>query len=112
MNINLATEHTIFKALADPTRLRIVVLLTRRDMCVCDLTEVLSLPQSTVSRHMGILKSAGLVSDTRQGRWVHYSLESGSPIDELRQFFTAISVREPYQSDIIKLTMRGDLAKC
>ncbi|MCB2231753.1 metalloregulator ArsR/SmtB family transcription factor [bacterium] len=110
--MNLATEHALFKALADPTRLRIVILLTRREMCVCDLTEVLSLPQSTVSRHMGILKSAGVVSDNRQGKWVHYSLESGSPIEELRQFFAAISVREPYQSDLIKLTMRGDMSKC
>lgn len=112
MNVNTNPECALFKALADPTRLRIVGLLARRDLCVCDLTEVLSLPQSTVSRHMAILKGAGIVSDTRQGKWVHYSLAAGSPIDELRGFLASLTSREPYQSDMIKLTIHGNTSRC
>jgi len=63
-----------FKALADETRLRILALLTRGELCVCDMVAVLELPQSTVSRHLSYLKNAGLVTDRRQGLWVHYKL--------------------------------------
>ncbi|OGL40345.1 MAG: hypothetical protein A3C43_01080 [Candidatus Schekmanbacteria bacterium RIFCSPHIGHO2_02_FULL_38_11] len=63
-----------FKAMSDETRLRILHLLTYGELCVCDLMEVLSLPQSTISRHMAYLKNAGLVIDRRNGVWVHYSL--------------------------------------
>lgn len=64
-----------FKALSDETRLRILVLLTQGECCVCDLMDVLQLPQSTVSRHLAYLRHAGLVSDRRQGVWMFYQLE-------------------------------------
>ncbi|MDX6768810.1 MAG: metalloregulator ArsR/SmtB family transcription factor [Elusimicrobiota bacterium] len=64
----------IFRAFADETRLRILHLLTKGELCVCDLTEVLAVPQSKVSRHLGYLKRAGLVKDRRDGLWRHYSL--------------------------------------
>ena len=64
------------KALADPTRLRLVSLLRRHEeLCVCELMGALDLPQYTVSRHLAVLKAAGLVTDWRQGKWMHYSLE-------------------------------------
>ena len=63
-----------FKAMSDETRLRILHLLTYGELCVCDLIEVLSLPQSTISRHMAYLKNAGLVKDRRNKVWIHYSL--------------------------------------
>lgn len=63
-----------FKALSDETRLRILVLLTRGELCVCDLMAVLGLPQSTVSRHLAYLRNAGLVSDRREGVWMYYCL--------------------------------------
>ena len=66
----------ILKALADPTRLRIVHLLRgREELCVCEITEALGLPQYTVSRHLSVLKAAGVVADWRQGKWMHYSLD-------------------------------------
>lgn len=64
----------IFKALSEPVRLRILVMLMRGELCVCDLQEVLGLPQSTISRHMSRLKLLGLVEDRRAGKWVHYRL--------------------------------------
>ena len=67
----------VLQALADPSRLRIVRLLRERERCVCHLTEVLDVKQSTISHHMSVLKRVGLVSDRRDprdGRWVYYSL--------------------------------------
>lgn len=64
-----------FKALSDETRLRILALLTRGELCVCDLMAVLRLPQSTVSRHLAYLRNAGLISDRREGVWMYYRLE-------------------------------------
>ncbi|MDQ6995933.1 MAG: metalloregulator ArsR/SmtB family transcription factor [Mariprofundus sp.] len=65
----------LFKGLSDPVRLRITHLLTQRDkLCVCDITDALSLPQSTVSRHLNTLKHCGLVDAERKGKWVYYSM--------------------------------------
>lgn len=71
----------ILKALADPTRLRIVSLLRHGELCVCDLMEALQIPQSTISRHLATLKNAGWVKARRNGKWMHYMLqESPSPL--------------------------------
>lgn len=64
----------LFKALGDPTRLRIVKLLEEGELCVCQLTAVLQMGQSRISRHLSILKQAGLIADRKQGKWVHYRL--------------------------------------
>ena len=64
----------IFKALADPTRLRITLLLLRRELCVCELMFVLNMAQSRVSHQLRILRDAGLVEDTRDGQWIIYHL--------------------------------------
>ncbi len=64
-----------FKSLSDPTRVRIVWLLqVGGELCVCDLMEVLELPQSTVSRHLAYLRNAVLVTDQRKGVWMYYRL--------------------------------------
>jgi ArsR family transcriptional regulator len=63
-----------FKAFSDETRLRILHLLLKGELCICELMEVLGLPQSNVSRHMAYLKNAGLVDDRREAVWVYYSL--------------------------------------
>lgn len=71
----------ILKALTDETRLRILALLGQGELCVCDLIAVLQLPQSTVSRHLALLKSAGWVTDRRQGLWMYYRLaDEGTPL--------------------------------
>ncbi len=64
----------MFKALADETRLRILNLLVRGELCVCDITAVLAIGQSKASRHLACLRNAGLVNDRRNGVWMHYSL--------------------------------------
>lgn len=68
----------VLKALADPTRLRILNVLAHADeVCVCHLHEALKLPQSTISRHLALLKDAGIIAGTRRGTWVYYRLVHG-----------------------------------
>ncbi len=70
----LVSLETLFKALSDRTRLRIVGLLLSGEVCVCHIHESLKLPQPTVSRHLAYLRHAGLVSSRKDGLWVHYRL--------------------------------------
>ena len=76
----MKTIARMFKALSDETRLRILCLLLDGELCVCDLMEVLQLPQSTVSRHLAYLKNAGWVEDRRCGVWMYYSIVDGGNI--------------------------------
>lgn len=64
----------LFQSIADETRLRILALLLEEELCVCDLINILQLPQSTVSRHLAHLKSAGWIKDRREGVWMYYSI--------------------------------------
>ncbi|HEY4330699.1 MAG TPA: metalloregulator ArsR/SmtB family transcription factor [Phycisphaerae bacterium] len=73
-----ARADRLFRAFADPTRLRILHLLTPGELCVCDLVEVLRVPQPKVSRHLAYLRKAGLVLTRREGLWSHYRLATAS----------------------------------
>ncbi len=64
----------LFHALSDETRLAIVERLRGGERCVCDLTDLLDAAQSRLSFHLKVLREAGLVTDRREGRWVHYAL--------------------------------------
>jgi ArsR family transcriptional regulator len=93
--------HRIFRALADPNRLRILNLLLEGPCWVCDLDAVLHLPQPLVSRHLAYLRNAGLVRDCRQGIRVQYSAVLDTPLTPgltsfLRQAF---SMGETFQED-------------
>ena len=71
-------EAALFKALSDPTRLRLAVLLAiHGEICVCDLAAALDEPDYKISRHLGILRSSGLVKARREGTWMHYKLAEG-----------------------------------
>ncbi|ATX80832.1 ArsR family transcriptional regulator [Mariprofundus aestuarium] len=86
--------NQIFKALGEPVRLRLVSLLaTSGEQCVCHLTEALLLPQSTVSRHLGVLRQAGLISARRDGKWMYYQLMDDTPT-ELITLLTRSSLTE------------------
>ena len=60
--------------MSDPGRLRMLMALVGRSLCVCQITEMLGLAPSTVSKHLSILKAAGLVEETKKGRWVYHQL--------------------------------------
>ena len=65
---------SVFKALSDETRLRIIKLLEEGELCVCDITAALDMVQPKVSFHLSALKEAGLIKDRKEGKWIHYSL--------------------------------------
>lgn len=68
----LPTYSAIFKALSDETRLRIYLLL-KNELCVCQIQVALAISQTKVSRHLTVLRNAGLVSARRDGLWMYYS---------------------------------------
>ncbi len=73
----LSRLETLFKALGDVTRLRVLGLLLTGEVCVCHIHESLGIPQPRASRHLAYLRRAGLVATRRDGLWVHYRLAVG-----------------------------------
>ena len=68
----------IFKALADPNRVRIMKMLEQKQLCVCEITEILNLSTSTVSSHLSLLRRAGLIDYEKNGKWVDYKINRES----------------------------------
>lgn len=77
INIQLEKIAEFYKALGDETRLMIVDMLSEQEMCVCEIIERLGLSQPAVSHHLKILKHAGILRDTKEGKWIYYSLNMG-----------------------------------
>ena len=73
-NDTLYTITELFKALSDPTRIQILYLLQKDDLCVCEIMSILEKPQSTLSHHLSILKNANLVKPRKEGVWTYYKL--------------------------------------
>lgn len=94
MAIVLRELEAALKAAGDPTRTRILKLLEAGPLCVCQVQAVLGLAPSTVSKHLTLLKAAGLLTDRRDGRWIHYAL--------------ATEERNPYARAVLAL-LRGPL---
>ena len=109
MNKQLVDMETLFKALADGTRLRILGLLLAGEVCVCDIQDSLKSPQSKVSRHLAYLRRAGLVDTRREGLWIHYRLGTltdpvlAAVVDAVRH---ALSHTEAVRRDGIRLQKR------
>ncbi|CAK0742646.1 ArsR family transcriptional regulator, arsenate/arsenite/antimonite-responsive transcriptional repressor [Azospirillaceae bacterium] len=74
----LAQFEQVAKAVADPSRIRILKLLELGELCVCQVTMVLGLAPATVSKHLSLLRMAGLATQRKSGRWVYYGLASRS----------------------------------
>jgi ArsR family transcriptional regulator len=74
MEMKYENEARVFKAFCDPNRLMIIEILQSGEKCACKLLEDLNIVQSTLSHHMKILCESGLVDSTRNGKWMHYSL--------------------------------------
>jgi ArsR family transcriptional regulator len=74
MDKQISALETLFQALADTTRLRILGLLLTGEVCVCEIHGALRIPQPKASRHLAYLRRAGLVATRRDGLWVHYRL--------------------------------------
>ena len=68
----------VMKALSDPNRVKIMKMLEAKELCVCEITALLGLAQSTVSKHLKMLEDAGLVASWRDGAWVNYRLAAAT----------------------------------
>jgi ArsR family transcriptional regulator len=109
MSKPLSDMETLFKALADETRLRILGLLLTGEVCVCDIHESLKIPQSKASRHLAYLRRSGLVDTRRSGLWIHYRLGClpdpilGAVVDAVRH---ALSHLDTVRKDAERLHKR------
>jgi len=96
----------LFRALADPTRLRLVNLMWEQEICVCYFTEVIGVPQPKISRHLAYLRRAGIVAARRQGRWMHYRLVTPQDTNTagiLKSTIDALNVNSQMQRDKARL---------
>lgn len=84
---------TYFKALSDANRLMIVDMLSCGELCACDILEKFHITQPTLSHHMKILCSCGLVNARKEGKWMHYSLNL-KEVKNLKEFLNMITSDE------------------
>jgi len=96
----------VLKAVADKNRIRIIKMIEKKKMCVCELSAVLKITQPSVSRHLSILNNAGILKDERNGQWIDYSLDD----ERINQYAPVIKniIREWLNSDS---TIKNDLKK-
>jgi ArsR family transcriptional regulator len=108
----LDTSSACFQAFADPTRLRLLHLLGEGEVCVCHLVEALGEPQPKVSRHLAVLRRAGLVTARVEGPWRHYALPArprGLTRTLLGCVKTCLASVEELQEDLRRLrALRAD----
>lgn len=83
--MSLREYEMVMKSVADPTRVRILKALEAGEMCVCQIVAILELGQSTVSKHLFLLKMAGLVKERQEKKWVHYSLDGSVGVPYARK---------------------------
>ena len=97
----------LFAALADRTRLRLLNLMSGREVCVCYFVEVLRQSQPKISRHLAYLRRAGIVSARREGKWMHYKIETPSDpaaLAILRAAIASFAADREMQTDLVRLT--------
>jgi ArsR family transcriptional regulator len=102
----------LFQGLADENRLRIMnLLLAAGELCVCDIERVMDVPQARVSRHLGILRNAGLVEAERHGLWMHYRPVADDELKRLlyEQFAGVFAADERLRLDVERLRQHPEL---
>lgn len=108
----------LFRGFADPTRIRILNVLVAGEMCVCDLVDLLDLPQPTVSRHLAYLRRVGLVAVTRASAFAHYRLtEPGNHVhrnlvDCVRTCFTGITSLDAERRRAVRRLRQREAEPC
>lgn len=112
---NLHSIARLGLALSDPTRLRLFAALRDGELCVCQLIELVGLAPSTVSKHLSILRDAGLVDSRKDGRWVHYRRAKNALFTGVgtasKQFLQTLENCPEIRADdrILKAIRRADL---
>lgn len=114
----LTDLDNLFRGFADPTRIRILNLLVAGEMCVCDLVEILELPQPAVSRHLAYLRNAGLVAVERNSSFAHYRLtDPSNPVHKnlincVRGCFTGIKALDAERRRAVSRIKRREKEPC
>ena len=97
MRLSMKTDYTgyanIFKAIAEPTRLQIIDMLSCGELCACVIHEKFDITQPTLSHHMKVLCDSGIVIPRKDGKWTHYSLNE-QRLNEIRNFMGMLTVTE------------------
>lgn len=104
-----------YRALSEEVRLRIMMLLTRGELCVCDIMEILDEPQSKVSRHLSYLKNSRLITAKRVGTWMHYSLkdqEDETLHAQLSFMRERLSALPRFKEDMAKMETLKEQKRC
>lgn len=101
--------ENIFKALSDKNRLRIVNMLCQKPLCVCELTYILRLSQSTVSGHLKVLKDADIVIAQKDKLWVEYILNQSNPwLNEILPVIKSQATQDSLMENDISIMERAD----
>jgi len=104
--IEVESMSRLFAALGDDVRLRIVALLVHGELCVCHIEEALNLKQANASRHLSILRAAGVVTSRRQDRWVYYKLAPQGDEDckrHMKALITSFAAKDVLRRDVERL---------
>ena len=108
--------HQFFKLLSDETRVRCLLMIAREDkVCVGELTAALNESQPKVSRHLALLRSSGVVVDTRQGQWIFYRLSDQLPgwmRKQIQGLVESNCLKKEYQQDIQRLSAMKSRPEC
>lgn len=92
----------LLKALADENRLRLLMALRNRELCVCQLVEMLKLSPPSVSKHLAMLKRADLVLSRKEGRWIYYRLPDDEASDKLKRTMTWLQLQLSGNKQVIR----------
>jgi ArsR family transcriptional regulator, arsenate/arsenite/antimonite-responsive transcriptional repressor len=113
--VEVTPMSRMFKALGDDVRLRIIALLSHGELCVCHIEEALDLTQTNTSRHLGILRAAGLVAHQRRDKWVYYRLAQQPNEDcarHLKALVSTFAKKDVLRKDVERLVKAKGPAAC
>ncbi|QJE94383.1 ArsR/SmtB family transcription factor [Luteolibacter luteus] len=99
---------TFSKILSDETRWRILRLIKQEALCVCELADILEMPQSSVSSHVQVIRKAGLLESEKREKWTYFRIEARylKPIAQLEAFFHEDNANHPWREDEDKMSKR------
>lgn len=101
---DLKKTINVLKALADENRLRIVLMLIEKPLCVCEINDILHIALSTISAHLKTLKYAGIVTDNKNGRWIEYRLTTDEGVlDIIRMLKNNLQENNIVKDDLSKI---------
>lgn len=78
----------IFKAISEPSRVRILMMLLQKKLCVCEITHILGLSTATASNHLSLLRDKGFIEDEKQGKWINYMIADNPKDPIVKQILT------------------------